>query len=107
VRLIGHIGDAPQFVTEDGTTYMLFHLREVEGTEFRLKLLPTTPKRHQGDCVEVFYTTAEPGRALVESMTAVTDPVTTRRRNEEYLKRIAASENGESRGKSGSGRGAA
>ena len=97
VHLIGHIADVPQFVTEGGATYMVFHLREEEGTELRLKVLPTTPKRRQGDCVEVTFVQEEAGRAVVESLTAVTDPLTTRRRNEEYLKQIEASKDGEKR----------
>ena len=97
VHLIGHIADVPRYVTEAGATYMVFHLREEEGTELRLKLLPTTPKRRQGDCVELTFIREEAGRAVVEALTAVTDTLTTRRRNEEYLKQIEASEGGEKR----------
>jgi hypothetical protein len=89
-RLIGHVTEAPRQVTENGATYMLFRLREADGTEFRLKMLPTTPKRHEGDCVEVTYVRMGEGRAVVEAMTAVRDPAATRRRNEEYLKQIAS-----------------
>ena len=95
VHLIGHIADAPQYVTEAGATYMVFHIREEEGTELRLKVLPTTPKRRQGDCVEITFVRQDAGRAVVESLTAVMDTLTTRRRNEEYLKQIEASQGGE------------
>jgi hypothetical protein len=73
---------------------MKFHLEEVPGKEFRLRMLPTTPKRRRGDRVELTYAEDGAGIAWVEAMTAAPDAEATRRRNQEYLASIEAGHNG-------------
>lgn len=85
-RLVGRIADDPQIVEHGGVKYMVFHLAEVPGTEFRLKVLPTTPKRRRGDRVELSYQPGADGSATVEELTAAPpDAGAGRRRAEEYL----------------------
>jgi len=70
--------------------YMSFHLEEVLGREFRIKMLPTTPKRRKGDRLDVSYQDGSGGIALIEMMSAAPDADATRRRNQEYLASIEA-----------------
>jgi hypothetical protein len=87
-HVVGHIADDPQVVTLDGTKYMVFHLEEAAGTEFHLKMLPTTPKRRKGDRVEITWASNGDGPALVEALYAAPDSEALRRRNQEYLHNI-------------------
>ncbi len=89
-RLVGRIADDPQIVEHGGVKYMVFHLTEVPGTEFHLKVLPTTPKRRRGDRVELSYQPGTDGSATVEALTAAPDAGAGRRRAEEYLESIKA-----------------
>ena len=89
VQLVGRIADDPQITTHGGATYMVFHLEEASGTEFRLKMLPTTPKRRRGERVDLTYRD-EGGVAWVDALTAAPDAEATRRRNQEYLASIEA-----------------
>ncbi|HLY22978.1 MAG TPA: hypothetical protein VKT83_10975 [bacterium] len=91
VQLIGRIADEPQLATHDGVKYMVFHLEEGSGKEFRLKMLPTTPKRRRGERVDLTYHDDAAGIAWVDAMTAAPDADATRRRNQEYLASIEAS----------------
>ena len=90
VQLVARIADDPQIATHGGATYMVFHLEEASGKEFRLKMLPTTPKRRRGERVDLTYHD-EDGIAWVDAMTAAPDAEATRRRNQEYLASIEAS----------------
>jgi hypothetical protein len=91
VQLIGRIADDPQFVSEDGgLRYMSFHLEEVPGREFRIKMLPTTPKRRKGDRLDLSYRDGPDGIAWVDMMTGAPDAEASRRRNQEYLANVEA-----------------
>lgn len=90
VQLVGRIADEPQFATYDGMKYLVFHLEEASGKEFRLKMLPTTPKRRRGERVDLTYHEDTAGIAWVDAMTAAPDADATRRRNQEYLASIEA-----------------
>ena len=83
VHLIGHIADDPEIGAPDAlrNTVMVFRIAEAEGIEFRLKMLPTTPKRHKGDRVELNGTRAGDGPVNVETMYPAPDPDAIRRRN--------------------------
>ncbi|HKX16822.1 MAG TPA: hypothetical protein VJT33_02275 [bacterium] len=94
-QLVARIADDPQMITQNGTTYMVFHLEEAPGKEFRLRMLPTTPKRRHGDRVALTYSEDGGGIAKVEAMTAAPDAEATRRRNAEYLASIEANEHGQ------------
>jgi len=96
-QLVGHILDEPQVITVEDTKYMVFHLGEAAGTEFRLKMLPTTSKRHKGDRVEITWTPNGDGPALVESLYSAPDAARIRRRNEEYLANVQSQETGRNR----------
>lgn len=85
IRLVGHIAADPQIVTADGAAYLAFRLVEAPDAEFRLKLFPTTPKRHRGDRVEVTYHSNGGLVIMVESLFAVPDAAVLRRRRREYL----------------------
>ena len=91
IHMIARIVDEPQFRSHSGAPYMIFHLEEVPGREFHLKMLPTTPKRRRGERVELSYQEAADGIAWVESLSAAPDAEATRRRNQEYLANIEAS----------------
>lgn len=80
-RLVSHVADEPEIREEQGTRYMVFHLREAPGIEFRLKMFPTTPRR-RGDRVEVSYTQVN-GAAVVETLFAAPNPDVVRRRHRE------------------------
>jgi len=69
---------------EHGSRYLVFHLREVPDVAFRLKMFPTTPRRHRGDRVEIGFTQTN-GIGMVESLFAAPDPDVARRRHKEYL----------------------
>jgi hypothetical protein len=89
VRTIGHIADPPTFMSENGAQFMVFRLMEMPDTEFRLRMFPLTPKRHQGDLVELVYE-ASPGHAvMVESLLAAPSEEARRRKNREYLDAIS------------------
>lgn len=94
MQLVAHIADDPQMITQNGTTYMVFHLEEAPGKEFRLRMLPTTPKRRLGDRVEVTYSDEGGAIARVEAVTAAPDAQATRRRNAAYLASIEANLHG-------------
>jgi hypothetical protein len=66
--LVGRIAEDPEIVLDGGIKYMHFHLVEAPGTTFRLKLLPTTPKRRKGDRVELTYRLTSDGLAEVETL---------------------------------------
>lgn len=87
VHLIGHIADDPQMGAPDAfrITVMIFHLVEAPGTKFRLKMLPTTPRRRKGDRVELTGARADDGTVVVETMYSAHDPDAIRRRNAQYL----------------------
>ena len=91
VHLVGRIADDPQFVSPNGTKHMVFHVAEVPETEFRITMLPTTPKRRKGERVELVYQVREDHIAWVEAMNAAPDAEATRVRNREYLASIQAS----------------
>ncbi len=97
MRLIGRIADEPQIVTVEGSKYMIFHIAEAAGTEFRLKMLPTTPRRRKGDRVEVTWTPNGSGPAVVETLYAAPDTAAARRRNQEYLASIEAQDGTDTR----------
>jgi hypothetical protein len=84
MRIVGHIADEPAVTEENGTRYLVFHLSEVPGVVFRLKMFPTTPRRHQGDRVEVGFTQTD-GVGTVESLFAAPDPDVVRKRRKEHL----------------------
>jgi len=67
---VGRIADTPQIVLENGEKYMVFRLAEVTGTEFRLKMFPTTPERHKGEWVELTYSASKNGTVTVETLHA-------------------------------------
>jgi hypothetical protein len=93
VHLIGHIADDPQVVgkrNEVKGAVMVFHIAEAAGIEFRLTMLPTTPQRRKGERVELTWTPAADGTAVVETMYSTPDPDAIRRRHDEYLRDIAA-----------------
>ncbi|HEV2358669.1 MAG TPA: hypothetical protein VGZ23_13840 [bacterium] len=92
VHVIGRITDDPQFVSQNGTNQMVFHVTEVPETEFRITMLPTTPKRRKGERVELVYQVREDHIAWVETMNAAPDAEATRVRNQEYLASIQASQ---------------
>jgi len=56
-HLLGRIAYEPQVVGNNGVKYMVFHVAEAPGTEFRLTMLPTTPTRRKGDRVELTWST--------------------------------------------------
>jgi len=87
VHLIGHIADDPEIGPPDAlrNTVMVFHIAEAAGIEFHLKMLPTTPKRRKGDCVELTGTRTDDGTVNVETMYPAPDPDAIRRRNAQYL----------------------
>lgn len=87
-HLIGHIAEAPTIIHQDDVPYMVFHVSEVPGIEFRLRMFPTTPRRHQGDRVEISYTHLDDTTAEVESLLAAPDEETMRQRHKDYLARI-------------------
>lgn len=89
-HLIARIADEPQMTLHGGNTYMTFHLEETSGKEFRLKMLPTTPKRRRGERVDLTYHEDAAGIAWVDALTAAPDAEATRRRNQEYLASIEA-----------------
>lgn len=78
LHIAGHLAGRPQIVVQDGEKYIVFRLTEVEGTEFRLKMLPTTLVRWRGDHVEVIYTSAVNGTATVESVLRARQVMTSR-----------------------------
>lgn len=84
-HLVGHIADDPQIISCEGSKYMVFHLAEAAGTDFRLKMLPTTPSRRRGDRVEVTWTPNGVGPARVDSLYSAPDAAEIRRRNQRYL----------------------
>ena len=85
IRLAGHLADDPQTVNERGASYLVFRLVETEDMEFRLKLFPTTPKRHRGDRVEIIFQPDGGPAVMVDSMFAAPDAQGLRRRHREYL----------------------
>jgi len=91
VRLVGRIAGEPQTMMQAGGSYMVFRLEETGAKEFRLRILPTTPKRHGGDRVDLTYHDGADGIAWVEGLTAAPDAEALRRRNQEYLATIEAS----------------
>ena len=92
VRVVGRIAAEPQVVASTGGSCMVFRLQETGAKEFRLKILPTTPKRRAGDRVDLTYQDGADGVAWVEGLTGAPDPEAIRRRNQEYLASIQASE---------------
>jgi hypothetical protein len=89
-HVIGRISDEPKIAGDNGERYLVFHLEETPDTEFRLRMLPTTPKRRKGDRVEITWTQGENGTATVEMLSAAPDQEFARRRNEAYLQEIQA-----------------
>jgi hypothetical protein len=90
VHLVGRIAEEPQIAPQNGGRYMVFRLEETGPKEFRLKMLPTTPKRRAGDRVDLTYQDGAEGIAWVEALTAAPDAAAVRRRNQEYLASIEA-----------------
>jgi hypothetical protein len=90
VRLVGRIAGEPQTMVQTGGSYMVFHLEETGAKEFRLRILPTTPKRRVGDRVDLTYHEGADNIAWVEGLTAAPDAEALRRRNQEYLASIEA-----------------
>jgi hypothetical protein len=90
MQLVGRIADDPQMIADGGASYMSFHLEEMPGREFRIKMLPTTPRRHRGDRLDLSYQDGPNGIAMIEMMTAAPDAAATRRRNQEYLANVEA-----------------
>lgn len=88
-RTIGHIADPPTFVAENGAEYMVFHLTEVPNTDFRLRMFPLTPKRQQGDLVELVCGPQRGSVVTVESLLAAPSEEARRRKNREYLDAIS------------------
>ncbi len=91
-HVIGRISDEPKIAGDNGERYLVFHLEEMPDTEFRLRMLPTTPKRRKGDRVEISWAQEGSGTATVEMLTAAPDQEFARRRNEAYLQDIQARE---------------
>jgi hypothetical protein len=87
-RVVGHIADEPTVSEENGSRYLVFHLREIPDVAFRLKIFPTTPRRHQGDRVQVGFTQID-GVGMVESLFAAPDPDVARKRRKESLADIS------------------
>jgi hypothetical protein len=87
-HLVGSISDDPTIIGDNGTRYLVFHVAEAPDTEFRLPMLPTTPKRRKGDRVELTWAQRQNGVAIVEALYASSSQESIRRRNEEYLKGI-------------------
>ncbi len=73
MQIAGHIADTPQTVLEQGQKYMTFYLAEAGETEFRLKMLPTTPMRRKGDRVVVTFAPDDNGVVMVEALYAAPD----------------------------------
>lgn len=90
VQIVSRIVDDPQIASLDGGRYMIFHLEDPAGKEFRLKMLPTTLRRRAGERVNLTYHEDAAGIAWVDGLTAAPDPDATRRRNQEYLASIEA-----------------
>jgi len=74
MQIAGHIADTPQIILEHGEKYMTFHLAEAGETEFRLKMLPTTPMRRRGDRVVVTFAPDDDGAVKVEALYAARPP---------------------------------
>lgn len=91
-HLVGSISDEPQIIGENGTRYLVFHVAEAPDKEFRLSILPTTPKRRKGDRVELTWSENRDGIAIVEALYASSSQESIRRRNAEYLKGIQEQE---------------
>lgn len=91
-HVVGRIVDDPQVIGQNGARYMVFHLAETPGVEFRLAMLPTTMKRRKGDRVELTCAPDKDGIAIVEALSAAPDRDSARRRNQEYLSSIKGSE---------------
>lgn len=91
VRLVGRIAAEPHVVAYAGASHLVFRLEETGAKEFRLKILPTTPKRRAGDRVDLTYQDDAAGIAWVEALTAAPDADAVRRRNQAYLASIQAS----------------
>ena len=87
-HLLARIADEPQIVGNNGVRCMVFHVAEAPGIEFRLAMLPTTPKRRKGDRVELTWSTDKDGIAIVETLYSAPDRESVRRRNEEYLNTV-------------------
>ncbi len=87
-HVVGRISDDPKILGGNGSKYLVFHISEAPDTEFRLRMLPTTPKRRKGDRVELTWTQSEKGVAVVETLYAAPDHESVRRRNEAYLQGI-------------------
>ncbi len=92
VHLIGHIADDPQVVGPDARAHsvMVFHVAEAAGIEFRLTMLPTTPKRRKGDRVELTGTRQDEGTVIVDMLSSAPDLDAIRRRNAQYLHDVLA-----------------
>jgi hypothetical protein len=90
-RLVGRIAAEPQIIAHAGGSYMVFRMEETGPKEFRLKILPTTPKRRAGERVDLTYQDGTDGIAWVEALTAAPDAEAVRRRNRDYLASIEAS----------------
>ncbi len=90
IHLVVRIADEPQIVPRDGVRYMIFHLVEVPGREFRIKMLPTTPKRRRGERIDLTYQQSDDEVAWVETMSSAPDADSNRMRNQEYLASIQA-----------------
>jgi len=88
VHLVGRITATPTVLDHGGSTDMVFRLDEAPDLDFHFKMLPTTPKRHRGDQVEITYSRRDDGTAIVETLHAAFDPAAVRRRNAEYLQAI-------------------
>lgn len=91
-HVVGRITDDPQMIGQNGARYMVFHLAETPDLEFRLAMLPTTMRRRKGDRVELTWAPDKNGVAIVEALSAAPDRDSARRRNQEYLDSIQASE---------------
>lgn len=90
VHMVGHIAGDPCVISNNGTRFMVFHLEEVPGTVFHLKMLPTTPKRHSGDRVEITFPQTNETTVFVESVLASADVEVIRGKNAACLARRRA-----------------
>ncbi len=70
MEIIGHMAETPRIILDNGRKYMVFSLTEAAETEFRLKVLPTTPMRRKGDRVVVTYDADNDGVVIADAMHA-------------------------------------
>jgi len=70
MEIIGHIAQTPKIILDNGQKYIVFSLTEAAETEFRLRVLPTTPIRRKGDRVIVTYDSDNDGVVIAAAMHA-------------------------------------